>query len=490
MVDERKYTEGQKGQQRPQRRPARSSRSRKMRNTVMRGRSIGIAAFGIIMVLGCLVGLLFFARPAISDYENRELTKFPAFSMESFLNGSFFTDVSLWYADTYPLREPMVQASQNMKNLFGVVPDTRMIGGNRTSDELPPEGEPAEATPLPTHEHNVDEPTLRKAAEGIEEQIKDGVYVKDGACYTLYYFSKQAVQDYAAVINDAASMLPDDVNVYSILIPTNAGVLLGEEELTSLGVPDQEQVIKYFYSLMNDDIVTVPTYNALRDHNDEYIFFRTDFHWTQLGSYYVYLSFCEQKGIDPAPFFDWELKVFEPFRGEYSEVTDISSFQPDAVEARTPQGTNEMLYWHDDSNMSKETGEPGEVVADFTDSADDDPDKYNCFVCGNQAVSYVENPKVTDGSSCLIVKDSFGNPLMATMVDNYQYIWALDFRFTNQKLLDMVKKYGIKDVIFENTIMFAGTNNCVNLLSNIVYPDDEPVSDSAASASSSSASSN
>lgn len=449
--------------------PANAGSQRRVRQTVSTWRHYGVLAFAAVMVVGGVVGLLFFARPTMSEAENRMLTPFPEFTAERFLNGSYFTDLSLWYADTYPLREPMVSADRAMNGLMGVQPETQMIGGNRTSDELPT-AESAGNEAKPTHEHNVSAPESGTRAANLEDQITDGVYVTDGACYTLYYFDDDATHEYAGVINDAAKLLGDEATVYSVLIPTNAGVMLDDQTLKDLGVPNQGQAIDYFYSLMSDDVITVPTFDTLREHKDEYLYFRTDHHWTQLGAYYVYESFCKVKGIEPAPFFEWKTLVFEPFWGEYDGVADLASFQPDSVEAHIPQGTNTMTYWVDDLDPS--TKMEGPIVADLSDLDDENANKYNCFVCGNRPMSYIENPNVTDGSSCLVIKDSFGNPFVATLVDSYQYIYTLDFRFTSQKLLDIVREHDIDDVIFENVIMFAGTYDAVDLLSSIVYPDE------------------
>ena len=71
-----------------------------------------------------------------------------------------------------------------------------------------------------------------------------------------------------------------------------------------------------------------------------------------------------------------------------------------------------------------------------------------------------------------MVKDSFGNPFVSVMVDSYEDIYTIDFRFTTKKLVDLVDEYGIQDVIFENVLMFAGTYEASELLSDIVYSDE------------------
>ena len=59
-------------------------------------RLYAIGAVAIVLVLGMLVGALFFFRPKKSDVERRTLTKFPKFSAQRILNGGFFKDVSTW----------------------------------------------------------------------------------------------------------------------------------------------------------------------------------------------------------------------------------------------------------------------------------------------------------------------------------------------------------------------------------------------------------
>ena len=122
----------------------------------------------------------------------------------------------------------------------------------------------------------------------------------------------------------------------------------------------------------------------------------------------------------------------------------------------------------------------GPVITDLTNAGDDE-NKYSCFVCGNRPLSHIHNPAVTDGSSCVVIKDSFGNPFVSVMVDNYEDIYTFDFRYSNQKLVDFVKEHNIQDVIFENVLMFAGTYDCSDMLSTIVYPDDQAASGAGAS---------
>ena len=98
---------------------------------------IAVAAVGLVLVLGMLVGAVFFARPKTSDTERRELEKFPELSLSAMLDGSFFKDVSLWYADTYPGRDGLIALNSKVKDHYGPAASEKMVGSAKAADEIP-----------------------------------------------------------------------------------------------------------------------------------------------------------------------------------------------------------------------------------------------------------------------------------------------------------------------------------------------------------------
>lgn len=66
---------------------------------------IGIRTFFVFLFVIAFIGLLLPLRPKESELEKRELSKFPKPTVSTVLNGGFFSDISTWYADTFPLRE-------------------------------------------------------------------------------------------------------------------------------------------------------------------------------------------------------------------------------------------------------------------------------------------------------------------------------------------------------------------------------------------------
>ena len=260
----------------------------------------------------------------------------------------------------------------------------------------------------------------------MNPQEAGSVNVKDLVGYCVYGFNLKAANIYGENVARTQTLLPD-VNVYNILVPNNSAVMLDEETRKEWKLSDEHKVISYFsnYILsLNDKVKCIPILDKLLEHRDEYLYFKTDHHWTQLAAYYAYTAFCNTKGIEPAPYDKWEELVFEPYTGEYASFVDIE-LAPDYVAARIPQGTNDMEYWVNDADDS--TLMEGNVISDLRD-ADEDANKYNCFVCGNRPFSHIHNPAVTDGSSCLVVKDSFGNPVAAFWATVFKEVVQVDPR--------------------------------------------------------------
>ncbi len=415
---------------------------------------------GVIAFMS-FVGLLFFLRPTHSDLEKRDLTPFPEFTTARFLDGSFTSDLSLWYGDTFPLREPLVSLSQALTRLHGIQPKTQMVGGKVEADELPTSDDKAakEAAAARPEREKVEVPTERAMAEEIQNKIMEGLYVNDGAAYNIYYFSQESVEMYARALNTCARNVAGQATVYSILAPTSAGAILDEQTQADLGGTDQLQAIRYFHSLYDTSIHGINVYDTLRAHNNEYIYFRTDHHWTQLGAYYAYLEFCKDKGVTPSDILNRQKVTFDQFLGTYYAELENPEMEanPDYVDAYIPNSTNDMIIWDTDGVET-----PVNIVTDVSDW--NMYSKYNCFISGDRPLSRIDNPTKTDGSSCLVIKDSFGCCFVPLLVDDYQTVWVIDFRYSDRSIPDFVRENNIQDVIFLNTIILAGTDPVASAL--------------------------
>ena len=441
-------------------------------------RTIGCILFIFVLLLGALIGLLIPLRPDVSEVENRTLTKFPEFTLETFLNGEYFSDISTWYSDTFLLRDQLITANQKITALYGLKTDEQMIGADIQADEIPVETSSVQPdtsqTALSQTTSSTDtqsqvgngEPVLPdsyKMEEAVQAQIQKRLYVKDGAAYTIYGFDQSAADIYTKALSNAAAELSGQTNVYSILVPLNSGVMLDEQTLESLGGSDQKQTIDYYYNSYKG-VTGIETIDTLREHNSEYLYFRTDHHWTAQGAYYVYRNFCQAKGWTPNELDSFETMQFSPFLGTYytklNKPSDMEA-NPDTVTAYIPHGTNTMTYQDKDGQEYE-----WNVIRDVSKRGSGSG--YATVIAGDNPMSVIQNPNITDGSSCLVLKESYANCLVPFLVDHYQTIYIVDFRYANVNVVDFIKEKQIQDFIVVNNIGIINSESVATTIKGLL----------------------
>lgn len=418
--------------------------------------AIKIVLFSIVMVLFFVIGLAFFARPDRSENEKRDLTKFPKFTVSSFLSGEWTSQVSLWYSDTYPLREGMISANSYLQSLYGLNEEQVITGG--PADDIPDQ---------PMNPSNPDDkPEFNPTDDGQGQQIS-GMYVNGDTAYQLYSFNEQNSRSYVALINKFASQVDGKAKVYDMIVPLHYQIALSRDTAAKYGASDNENAINYMYSGMSEGIVTVDALPELISHNSEYLYYRTDHHWTARGAYYAYASFCEAKGISPTPLESFERLQFDGFLGTlYAEANQPSDMKnnPDYVEAFVPIGTNKITVTERNGNVTEY-----QVVNTKTDiwypAAGS---KYNCFIAGDNPISEIHNESKTDGSSIVIIKESYGNAFVPFLVDSYETVYVIDYRYWSGNLSEFVIENGIDDVLFLNVINITSTSVRLNELADII----------------------
>ena len=94
--------------------------------------------------------------------------------------------------------------------------------------------------------------------------------------------------------------------------------------------------------------------------------------------------------------------------------------------------------------------------------------KYGAFITGDNAYSVINNPDVTDGSRCIVVKESFGNAFVPFLTDHYQTIYVLDYRYWKGSISQFAVDKGVQDVLFVNNLSAIRSTALVSDLHNVV----------------------
>ncbi len=123
--------------------------SKKARECLRWEQGLKAVLFFLVLYVGAVAVWILPLRPTYSDVEKRELTKFPEFSWDALVSGTYFDDISTWFSDTFPGRELWTTANGYLKNLYGVG-DTEVIGNIHGGGEEIPEVPSRPTVPIPT----------------------------------------------------------------------------------------------------------------------------------------------------------------------------------------------------------------------------------------------------------------------------------------------------------------------------------------------------
>ncbi len=469
-----------------------------------------IQIVSLFLVLCFLLGAFLPLRQTFSEEEKRELTKFPTPTFETLMDGSFFSQLELWYADTYPFRQAWIDVNSAFSSLFGKNDEqfvgTLPSGGediptvktddldwlnpsipsvDQTTSKKP---ESSDQTPITTDKPTTDTPTTTSPSDdpivppntgsGSTDEPDNlekigAAYLDGDTAYEIYGFSKKQTDRYIALVNELAVKMEGKATVYPIVAPLSYGINLDSATQKKYGMSDEAQALIYMYSGMNDLVKKVYTYNNLLAHKDEYLYFRTDHHWTSLGAYYAYEVFCAHKGIAPIPLSSYTEMKFDGFLGTmYSSCNNPSAMKsnPDTVYAYVPNGTNVMNYW--ESKKSDPT--KWNVITNVSKWASSS--KYSTFIGGDNPYSEIHNSSKNDGSACVVVKNSYGNAFVPFLVDHYEYVYVVDLRYYDKwsasynggkTFTQLVDEKGITDILIVTNIIATGSSGMLTSMENL-----------------------
>ena len=277
-----------------------------------------------------------------------------------------------------------------------------------------------------------------------------GVYVVGSAGYEMYNYVGSLAEKYQSTVNAVADSLSGVSQVYAMAIPLSSGITLPDELFSDIPGSDQAQAEKDILAGMGQNVKTIPLHDVMMSHRTEYIYFRTDHHWTAQGAYYAYVQFCTAKGITPHNLSDYEVSQFPGFLGSFYNdggKPDAMKNDPDTVNAYHPVSATASMKYGDNENSTL-TG--GQVI--FDESTASASLKYGTFIMGDNPFTVIENPEVSNGESCIVVKESFGNAFVPFLVDHYQTVYVVDYRYYSGSVTQLARDKGVKDVLFVNNL--------------------------------------
>ena len=332
------------------------------------------------------------------------------------------------------------------------------VAADTPADDVPADQPAVEVTQPPVQNY----PEIYSQSGTFHDYGNNMIRV-DNAAYELCSYDENTYSVYATLVNSVAQELAGQTTVYALTIPTGYGVKLPNDIQKKLpSYSNQGESIEKLFAKLDSSIVPVRCFDNLMAHRDEYLYFRTDHHWNGIGAYYAYEAFCEAKGVQPYTMDQRKLLTFDGFLGTlYANSSYDDNLLPaDTVYAYKPYSDSTAMTFYDNNG----NGTAWQVVMDVTGWSAGT--LYNTFAAGDNPLSVLTNSAVTDGSVCVVVKESYGNALMPYLIDHYSTIYEIDYRYWNGNIVEFAKEKGADDLIFANNVMMISADLLVAMLAD------------------------
>lgn len=351
-----------------------------------------VSAAGLIAVIyGFSIATLATPDKEFSPDENRYLQAKPKLTLETLTSGKFTSQIADYFSDQIPLR--------------GLFVGTKAVG----------------------------EMALLKSENDGVLAGSDGYIIAED-----YYPDLDEARKNIKALNRFAEALPEDVD-FTVAIAGRAQDVLWSK-MPAL-YPAEEQTSRVFdYLDENLEVKRTDILTPLREKADagEYVYYRTDHHWTTLGAYYAYVELMNEWGIEPYSLDHFTRETAsEEFYGTTWSKAGMRWVKPDTIE-----------FFRFDGDEDYTTSiDGGESFAGFYDrSYLEVKDKYSAFIGGNNGRVTITNGK-PGREKLVLVKDSFGHSLAPFLAAHFD-LEILDLRYFKTSALEFVKESDASRVLF------------------------------------------
>lgn len=330
-----------------------------------------------------------------SNYENRSLAMKPKFYYSDFKNGRFFKNYERYINDQFLLRNKWINIKSASEFLLGKKENNDIIYGE--NDYL-----------------------FDKFEQVDEENLSKNI---------------NTLKNFISLSNCKVNLMiiPESFTIYKDYLPY--GIDLVDEEAYINNIYNE------FSKLNNTD--TIDILETLNKNRNEYIFYKTDHHWTSLGAYLAYKEFAIANNLTPVEKDNLREHKVEDFLGTYFSKSKNFNVKED------------YILYYDTDNI--EVTINGEIADGLNDNSKwESSDKYSAFLRGNNGLTLIKNNNIKDDSKILVIKDSYANSFVQFLINNYKEVYVVDLRsfigsfnefFLNNNFDNILIIYSFKNLV-------------------------------------------
>ncbi|WP_082789080.1 DHHW family protein [Desulfolucanica intricata] len=353
-----------------------------------------ITGVSLLLYIGVMI-ILNIATPDrdFSEAENRKLEQAPSFSFSELFAGSYTMNFERYIADQFAMKDFWIGVKSGFEKVIG-------------------------------------------------KKDYNGVYMgKDG--YLLQAFKepdKESLQIKLEALNSFAASFPD-LNKYLMLVPNSVEILSNKLPPFAQAASEREWQERVGESL-DKNIRFVDVYDILNTKKNEYIYYKTDHHWTTKAAFYAYQEFIKASGETPhvQSYFNVE-RVTDNFYGSLYSKSGLKHLSPDSIEIYVPKKKEKykVEYFDEEENGNSKVSHS---LYNMKKTAQ--KDKYALFLDGNHALIKIStnNPGV---KKLLVIKDSYANCFIPFLTGHYSEIFVVDLRYYGGNLTELIRNNFIQD---------------------------------------------
>jgi len=372
----------------------------------------------LVLIFGFATAFLLSPDHDFSEEENRSLRTLPDFSWHKLANGSYSEQINDYFADQFPLRDLFVGVKGFSEIALGKGENNGVLLGENGQ--------------LATRLFDV------KDADGDTVSDFDG-------------FDDEHIRLGADGVNRAAknSAVPFHVLFTGRTIDITASSFAYSNDLG-------QELMQALDGYLDPSVSRIETVDLLRQkHEDgEYVYYKTDHHWTTRGAYYAYVevmrSFGMEEAVLPESAFAIQT-VSEDFYGTAWSAGGMKFVSPDSVE-----------FWLLGNESEFSVVADGRELSDFYSREYlTKKDKYSAFLDGTHDVVTIIKKGATDRPTLLLLKDSFANALAPFLAQHFDLVLlnlsSVRADFTN--VAKQVEAYDADRVLLVYTIENIACDN-------------------------------
>ncbi len=341
---------------------------------------ISAVVFMIIIFLLPVI-FIFSDKKKISEEENTKLAVKPELKLSTIYDKSYMRDMDKFLSDHFPGRINWIKSKMFIDRLTG----KNIINDIYLGDML-----------------------IEKLPEPDYEEVKKSV---------------QAINLFAQHYDTEVSFLlaPTSAGIYRDRLPLNAPQL------------DQKEFINKALGMLSEDVNGINIFDTMLSEKENYIYYRTDHHWTSLGAYIAYKQVASALGFLSINIDKFDIEhASSDFKGTFYNKCFYGDVEADVIDIYSCKDGNKVESVT--MNDGKKEEESDSIY--FRDHLNVN-DKYGVFLGKNRAFTNIKTNK-TNGKKLLVIKDSYANSFVPFLINHYSEIAVIDLRYIKTSLTEFV----------------------------------------------------